>query len=97
MFNKLKQFKDLKKQASNLKNSMSQETVSGEALGGDIKITMDGNQEIQNVEINESLLSLENKEDIEKGIKDAFSKANKELQSLMMRKMQSGEIQMPNM
>ena len=97
MFDKLKQFKDLKKQASDLKSSMAQETVTGEALGGDIKITMDGNQEIQNVEISESLLVSEKKEDVEQGVKDAFSKANKELQSLMMRKMQSGEIQMPNM
>ena len=97
MFNKLKEIKDLKKQANDIKNSMAQEAVTGEALGGDIKITMNGNQEIQAVEVSESLLSPGNKEDIERGIKDAFSKANKELQSLMMRKMQSGEIQMPSM
>ena len=97
MFNKLKQFQDLRKQAKDLKSNMAQETVTGEALDGDIKITMDGNQEIKDVEINESLLSGDNKEKIQEGIKEAFEKAVKELQSMMMRKMQSGEIQMPNM
>lgn len=97
MFNKLKQFQDLRKQAKDLKSSMSQETVTGESLSGDIKIIMDGNQEIKNVEIDDSLLSADKKEKLEQGIKDAFASAVKELQSLMMRKMQSGEIQMPNM
>jgi nucleoid-associated protein EbfC len=97
MFNKLKQFQDLRKQAKELKSSMSDEIIAGEALGGDIKIIMDGNQEIKNVIIDESLLSVENKEKLEQGIKEAFASAVKELQSLMMRKMQSGDIQLPNM
>jgi hypothetical protein len=97
MFNKLKQLQDLRKQAKDLKSSMSQETVTGEALAGAIKITMDGNQDIKDVDINDELLSVDNKEKLEQGIKEAFQAAVKNLQSLMMRKMQSGEIQMPNM
>jgi len=97
MFNKLKQFQDLRKQAKQLKSSMSEETITGEALGGEVKIIMDGNQEIKNVEIDESLLSVENKERLEKGIMEAFASAVKGLQSLMMKKMQSGDIQLPNM
>lgn len=97
MFNKLKQLQDLRKQAKDLKSSMSQETVTGEALDGAIKITMDGNQDIKDVDINDELLSVDNKEKLEQGIKEAFQAAVKNLQSLMMRKMQSGEIQMPNM
>ncbi len=97
MFNKLKQFQDLRKKAKDLKNSMAQEAIVGEALDGEIKITMDGNQEIKNVEISEALLSPDNKGQLEQGVKDAFSSAVKELQSLMMKKMQSGDIQLPNL
>ena len=97
MFNKLKQYQDLRKQAKDLKKNMSEETVTGEAHEGMIKITMDGNQEIQSVDIDESLLDKSEKDKLEQGIKDAFSNAMKELQSLMMRKMQSGDLQLPNM
>jgi len=95
MFNKLKQFKDLKKQAGELKSNLSQETITGEALNGQVKITMDGNQEVQEVFIDESLLVADQQENLQAGIKEAFSKAVKEVQMLMARKLQSGEIQMP--
>ncbi|MBU1178496.1 YbaB/EbfC family nucleoid-associated protein [Patescibacteria group bacterium] len=97
MLSKLKQFKDLKKQASDLKSSLAEEEAVGESKGGLVKITMDGNQEIQNVEVDESLLASDQKETLESAIKEAFAKAIKEVQSLMIRKMQSGEIQMPNL
>jgi len=95
MLSKLKQFKDLKKQAGELKNNLAEETVTGESKNGLVKITMDGNQEIQNVEVDDSLLASDQKEELQDAIKEAFGKAIKEVQSLMMRKMQSGEIQMP--
>lgn len=97
MLSKLKQFKDLKKQAGELKNNLAEETVTGESGDGKVKITMDGNQEVQNVEVDESLLAGDQKEELQEAIKEAFSQAIKEVQSLMMRKMQSGEIQMPGM
>jgi len=95
MLDKLKQFKDLKKQAGELKSNLAQETITGEALNGQVKITMDGNQEVQEVFINESLLSADQQENLQDGIKEAFGKAVKEVQTLMARKIQSGEIQMP--
>ena len=95
MFNKLKQFNDLRKQAADLKNNLAQETVTGESLGGKIKITMNGNQEIQEVFIDQSLLSSEQQEDLQTGVKEAMSKAIKEVQMLMARKIQAGDIQLP--
>ncbi|MFH2104869.1 MAG: YbaB/EbfC family nucleoid-associated protein [Parcubacteria group bacterium] len=95
MLGKLKQFKDLKKQAGELKSNLAEETVTGESKKGLVKITMNGNQEIQNVEVDDSLLASDQKETLENAIKEAFGKAIKEVQSLMMRKIQSGEIQMP--
>ena len=90
MLDKLKQFKDLKKQAGELKSNLAQETITGEALDGQVKITMDGNQEVQEVFIDESLLSADQQENLQDGIKEAFGKAVKEVQMLMAQKIQSG-------
>ena len=87
MFNKLKQIQELKSQANEIKKALSSETVEGSALGGNIKITMDGNQEVQKVEINDDLLN--NKEKLEQGIKDATNDAIKKVQRVMAQKMAS--------
>lgn len=97
MFNKLKQIQDLRKKAKELQGNLAQDTVTGESLGGQIKITMDGNQKIQDILIDENLLSSENKQMIEKGLIDAFDKAIKNVQGLMAQKLQSGEINLPNL
>ncbi len=97
MFGKLKDLAAAKKQASEMKKQLEVEEVTGEALNGQVKITMNGNQEIKNVFIDEALLSPDNKEKLESAISEAFAKATKELQMLLMKKMQSGELQMPQM
>ncbi len=97
MFGKLKDLAAAKKQASEMKKKLGVEEVTGEALNGQVKITMNGNQEIKNVFIDEVLLSPDNKEKLESAISEAFAKATKELQMLLMKKMQSGELQMPQM
>jgi hypothetical protein len=96
MFNKLKQIKDLRSQANEMKNMLAQETVTGEAKGGKITIVMDGNQEIQSVNIDPELLSPDNKKNVEDGIREAVQSAVKEVQKIMVKKMQSGDISMPN-
>ena len=97
MFNKLKQVQDLRKKAKELQGNLAQDIVAGESLDGQIKITMDGNQKIQNISIDENILTSDNKEMIEKGMIDAFEKATKEVQGLMAQKLQSGEIDLPNL
>ena len=96
MFNKLKQIQDLRKKAKELQGNLAQDTVTGESLNGQIKITMDGNQKIQDISIDENILTPENKQMIEKGLVDAFEKAIKDVQGLMAQKLQSGEINIPN-
>ena len=93
MFDKLK----LAKQANDLKNNLAKDEVMGESSDGNVKITMNGNQDILNVEVEEELLSADKKSELQDDIKDAFKKALKEVQMLMIKKMQSGEIEMPNM
>jgi DNA-binding YbaB/EbfC family protein len=95
MFSKLKQIQEMRKSARELKNVLSQEHAFGTALGGKIQIQMTANQEIKKVIIDPSLLSPDQKEKLEEGIKEAFKNALKETQHIMTRKMRSGELKMP--
>ncbi len=92
MFDKLKDLNSLRAQASTIQKSLAAEVITGEAVRGMVKITMDGNQEIQDVFIDSSLLTPENQNQLQNAIKEAFEQCGKELKSLMLRKMQSGEI-----
>ncbi len=98
MFNKIKDLKNLRDQANQMKQMLAQESVTAEAIHGKINITMDGNQEIISVNIDPDLLSPDNKEKLENGIKDAIGDAIKKVQRLMAQKMQSmGGLGLPGM
>lgn len=97
MFEKLKQIKDLREQAKQIKDSMGQETVRGEALGGKIMVIMDGNQEITAIDIAPELMSPEHKKEVEDGVRDAIQQAIREVQKMMARKIQRGEISLPKL
>ncbi len=82
MFNKLKQFKDLRNQAKQLQNTLAQETMTIEK--GGVKITLNGNLEVQEVQIEEGL----SKEKIEESTKNAINDGIKKMQRVMAKKMQ---------
>lgn len=83
MFNKLKQFKDLRSQAKQLQNMMAQEVVTIERNG--VKISINGNFEITELKINEEV----NKEKLESVVNANFNDAIKKVQRLVAEKMQS--------
>lgn len=89
MFNKLKQFKDLRDQAKTLQNSLATESVDATAEWDKIKVVMNGNQEVTEISIDPSLMTPENKSKVEKGIADATNKAVKKVQKVMAEKMKS--------
>lgn len=97
MFQKLKQYKDLKDQAKQVQNKLGQETVEATALSGQLKMTMDGNQKVQNVEVAEELLTPDNKTKLEDGIKDLVDNGHSAIQKVMAKKMRSGDLEMPDM
>ena len=86
MFNKLKQYNDLRKQANVIKNAMASETI--EVSNRAVKIVMDGNQEIKTINISEDFLSKDKKSDLEKEIQNAVAEAIKKVQRKMAMKMQ---------
>lgn len=83
MFNKLKQFKDLRNQAKTLQNMMAQEVITLERNG--VKISVNGNFEITELLINQEL----SKEKLEQTIKETTNDAIKKIQRIVAEKMQS--------
>ncbi len=82
MFNKLKQFKDLRSQAKILQNALSNETVVIEK--GGVKVIMNGNMEITQLTLDQGLA----KESLEGILTDAINEAIKKTQRLMAAKVQ---------
>lgn len=82
MFNKLKQFKDLRSQAKTMQDALAQETVTEEKNG--VTITLNGNMEVISISLNESL----SKSTQEDAVKRCFNDAVKRAQRLMAKKLQ---------
>lgn len=85
MFNKLKQFKDLRDQAKTMQDMLAQESVSVTESG--VTITMNGNLELTDLNIGESLLNTASKGKLESALKKAHSEALKKMQRIMAMKM----------
>lgn len=82
MFNKLKQFQDLRHQAKTMQSALAQETVSEEKNG--VKVVLNGNMEILSLSLNESLSKNAQEEAVKNCVNDAIKKAQK----LMAKKLQ---------
>lgn len=82
MFNKLKQFKDLRSQAKTMQDALATERVT-ETKGG-ITISMNGNMEVLSVAIESGLT----KEVIETSVKNCINETIKKAQRLMAKKLQ---------
>jgi len=87
MFTKLKQFKDLRDQAKTWQNTMGQESATGEAAFGKVKVTLNGNLEVTNVEIADELMGIDKKDKLQTALKDAQNEALKKIQKIMAVKM----------
>ena len=85
MFNKLKQFKDLRDQAKEMQSKLAEESITTSSNG--VELTMNGNLEITNVNVGSDLLDPSKKEKLEKAFKDAHSDALKKMQRVMAMKM----------
>ncbi len=88
MFDKLKQLKDLRDQAQEIKKVLAEESVQGDAGHGKVSIVMDGNQEVLAVNIDYELLQSDKKEDLEQYLREAINDVTKKAQRVMAQKMQ---------
>ena len=85
MFNKIKAVKDLRSQAKEMQNQMSEITDEGSAAWGKVKVKIDGNQNVLNVYIDDEMMS--DKAKLEEAITEAFNDAVKKIQKKMALKM----------
>ena len=91
MFNKLKQFKDLRSKAKTLQSALGEISVEGSASFGKVVVKMDGNQSVQDVKIDDSLMETVNKSKLQDSLKDAFNDAVKKGHRKMAEKMKGME------
>jgi len=87
----------LRSQAKTLQKKLSAETVHHSTAGEKVHVIMDGNQQLLSVEIDPSLLSADQQQKVQNALKDAVNGAMKKVQSIMARKMQKGEIEIPDL
>ena len=85
MFNKLKQFKDLRGQAKEMQSKLAEESV--EVKSGGVSLVMDGNLKLTKVEIDEDLLAVDKKNKLQNAVIDAHETALKKMQRIMAMKM----------
>jgi len=96
MFSKLKQFKDLRDQAKKIQDVLKDVSVEGSAAWGKIKVTMNGNQEVTAVAIDQELLA--DKAKLEDAVKEAYNDTVKKAQRAMADQMRkSGNINLPGL
>ncbi len=96
MFSKIKAVQDLRTQANTIKKALENELVEGQGGWGKVKIKMNGNQEVQSVEIADDILG--DKAKLESGVKEAVNDTIKKVQKVMASKMsEMGGFNLPGM
>ncbi len=85
MFNKLKQFKDLRDQAQGVQRRLKDVIVRADADHGKIQVVMDGNQQLLGIEIDPDHLRIENREMLQRHLAEAVNGAIKKSQMEMAR------------
>jgi DNA-binding YbaB/EbfC family protein len=85
MFNKLKQFKDIRDRAKVIQSALSAERAEGTAGWGKLKVTVDGNQKVLDVAIDDSLMSDKGK--LQDLFKEATNDAMQKIQKVMATKL----------
>lgn len=85
MFNKLKQFKDMRDQGKQMKAMLDQIIVVGGGASNAVMITMNGSHEVLGVQVQEGA----DKATLERGIKEAIGDVNHKLQQELIKQMQA--------
>ena len=81
------QAKEMKDSMGQIQKELGKTEIPVSALGGKIKVTMNGEMEVLNVEIDPSMLKESEKSGLEKGMKTAFSEAIKKAKDIATKKL----------
>lgn len=98
MFNKLKQFKDLRDQAKKMQEMLGGESVTVDTMNRQVIMTMDGNMQITGLAIDPAALSPDKKNKLEDAIKEAHKEALTKIQrNVAMKMQQSGDLNLSSL
>jgi len=75
--------------AKQIQNELRKMEFVGEELGGKVKVTVNGEQKVQNIEIADELITLEEKEGLQRFLKQAVTAAIAKSQQAAAQKMKS--------
>jgi len=97
MFGKMKDLYDFQKKAREIQKQLRAETIEKEV--GAVKITINGEQKIQSVEIDPEIVDLEKISELEGDVKSAVEQAVAESQKIAADKMKdiTGGLGLPGM
>lgn len=85
MFNKLKQINELRDKAKKIQAILGEESATGTAAWNKVKVTVNGNQILTHVDIDESLMTDRLK--LQEAIKEATNDALQKIQRVMATKL----------
>lgn len=85
MFTKLKQFKDIRDKAKVIQSALADEKAEGSAGWGKVKVTIDGNQHVTGVSIDDSVMG--DKAKLEQMILEATNDGMQKIQKMMATKL----------
>lgn len=75
--------------AKQIQNELKKMKFIGEELGGKVKVTVNGEQKVQSIEIADELITLEEKESLQRFLKQAVTSAIAKSQQAAANKMKS--------
>ena len=99
MLDKAKQLWELQKKARGIQKELKETEVEAKAASGLVTVVFNGEQHIQSIEIDESLLAPQNKRDLEKALQQAIAEALSRVQAIAAEKMKAiaGDLNIPGM
>lgn len=99
MFDKMKELYQLQKKARAIQKELKNIEVEASALDDRIKITFNGEQKIQNLEIDSSLFEVSNKKTVEQGLLSAIREGIARSQQIAAEKMKdvAGDLNIPGL
>jgi nucleoid-associated protein EbfC len=82
MFKQMGKMMEMAKQAKRVQKKLRKTKITAETEGGAIEVVMNGEMTVEQIQISPELLTENNKEQIEKGLKNALNQAHKKAQQV---------------
>jgi DNA-binding YbaB/EbfC family protein len=91
----MQQVQEMQARMQRLQEELAETTVTGEAGGGMVRVTMTGKGEVRDVVIDETLLKPEEKEIVEDLVVAALNQAKERMEALVAEKMKEATGGLP--